>query len=82
MRVDHRRNIGMAEQLLHRPNVITVFQQMRRKRMTAAIFLVIPASMLAGLHPRSPALGRSKTRVLARAAGAASRPDSIARTAR
>jgi hypothetical protein len=34
MRVNHRRtHIAMAEQLLHRPNVVAVFQEMGRERM-------------------------------------------------
>ena len=36
MRIDHgRRHIRMAEQLLHRANVVTAFKQVGRKRMAA-----------------------------------------------
>ena len=35
MRINHRRiDTRVSQQLLHCPNVITAFQQVRRKRMT------------------------------------------------
>ena len=38
MRIDHRRaDVAVAEQLLNRPNIISILQQMGRKRMAKRV---------------------------------------------
>ena len=44
--VNHRRHIFAAEQFLHRANVITALQQMRRKRMATCAALRLWLSSL------------------------------------